>query len=176
MRSRSKRAHFIVVTKCKPDLAIEEKEEIIRELHTLPHQKVFFTTIEYDSPYHLFTGETRLLETGSNILLVCGIANPGPLKQLLVSFSDSYEIIQFTDHHIFNTEDLKEIKKRFSKMTVQNKIIITTEKDGVRLAKYKSELKDLPVYVIPMRHQFLFEEENQFEADVISFVETYHND
>ena len=61
-------------------------------------------------------------------------------------------------------------------MTVQNKIIITTEKDGVRLAKYKSELKDLPVYVIPMRHQFLFEEENQFEADVISFVETYHND
>ena len=38
-------------------------------------------------------------------------------------------------------------------------MILTTEKDGVRLEKFESELKQLPVYVLPMTHQFLFGEE-----------------
>lgn len=175
VKSSSKRADIIIVTKCKSHLDVEEKRKIIDELHPLKNQKVFFTKIEYASPYHLFTNEIKPLQPSCTILLVCGIANPQPLKEILTNYTDSHEMILFKDHHIFSTDDLKEIKQKFSKMESPDKIILTTEKDGVRLTKYESELKHLPVYVIPMRHTFLFEEENLFHSAVISFVEGYRN-
>ena len=173
--SSSKRAHIIIVTKCKSHLAEDEKQKIIKELNPLETQKVYFTKIEYASPYHLFTKEPRFLEADDNILLVSGIANPKPLKEVLSSYAATYEILQFKDHHIFNVDDLEEIKSRFSKIDAQNKIILTTEKDGVRLAKFERELKDLPVYVFPIRHKFLFGEEDQFDHQVLSFVESYQS-
>jgi tetraacyldisaccharide 4'-kinase len=174
VKSSRKRAHIIIVTKCKSHLNEEERQSIIEEISPSDNQKVYFTKIEYPSPYHLFTKETRFIEHDCNILLVCGIANPKPLKETLTNYTDTYEMILFRDHHIFSIDDLKEIKKQFSKIESANKIILTTEKDGVRLAKYESELKDVPIYVLPMRHKFLFGEENQFEVNVISFVESYH--
>ena len=173
VRNSSKRAHIIIVTKCKSHLPEEEKQKIIKELNPLESQKVFFTKIEYASPYHLFTKETRVLEPDNNILLVCGIANPKPLKEILTTYVAMYEMLRFKDHHIFSLDDLEEIKTQFSKIESKNKIILTTEKDGIRLAKYESELKELPIYVIPMRHKFLFGEEEQFDEQVISFVESY---
>lgn len=173
VKSSSKRAQIIVVTKCKSNLGQEEKEEIVRELRPLDGQQIFFTKIEYASPYHLFTKEIKVLERSCDILLVCGIANPKPLQEMLTSYTDTHDMILFKDHHIFTIDDLEEINKKFSQMKSQNKMILTTEKDGVRLAKYESELKNLPVYIIPMRHKFLFEQEAQFETAVVSFIENY---
>lgn len=175
VKSSSKRANIIIVTKCKSHITEEEKDKITGELMPLESQKVFFTTIEYASPYHLFTKEVKPLESGTDILLVCGIANPGPLKELFASYSDTFEVLVFEDHHIFSTDDLGKIKTKFSKMAPGNKMIVTTEKDGVRLAKYENELKDLPVYVLPMRHKFLFAGEDQFATEIISFVESYRD-
>ncbi len=173
VKSSSKRAQIIIVTKCKSHLNQEEKEDIIHELDPLDYQQVFFTKIEYASPYHLFTKEIKFLEPDCDILLICGIANPTPLQEMLTTYTDTYEMILFKDHHIFTTDDLEEIKKKFSEMASQNKIILTTEKDGVRLAKYESELKNLPVYIIPMRHKFLFEEEAQFESAIYFIYREY---
>lgn len=174
VKSSRKRANIIIVTKCKSHLSEEERQDIIKELNPLPNQHVFFTKIEYASPYHLFTKENRFIEHDCNILLVCGIANPTPLKEMLANYTDTYEMILFSDHHIFSVDDLAEIKKQFSKIESANKIILTTEKDGVRLAKYGNELKDLPVYILPMRHKFLFSEEDKFDATIISFVERFN--
>jgi len=83
MKMSSKRAHIIVVTKCKSHLNDEEKNKIIEEIKPLPHQQVFFTKIEYGSPYHLFTKEEKFLNPETHILLVTGIANPKPIKEML---------------------------------------------------------------------------------------------
>lgn len=40
--SSSKRADVIIVTKCKQNITIEEKENIIKELKPLVHQQVFY--------------------------------------------------------------------------------------------------------------------------------------
>ena len=173
VKSSSKRAHVIVVTKCKSHLNEEERQSIIEEIHPLPGQQVFFTKIEYASPYHLFTKENRFIAPDCHVLLVCGIANPRPLKETLTNYTDTYEMIVFRDHHIFTVDDLAEIKKQFSKIESANKIMLTTEKDGVRLAKYENELKDLPVYVLPMRHKFLFGEQDKFDATINAFVKTF---
>jgi tetraacyldisaccharide 4'-kinase len=173
LKSSYKRADIIIVTKCKSHLTEEEKDKIVKEIKPLAHQKIFFTKIEYGSPYHLFTKEEKFLSPDTNILLVCGIANPKPIKEILNTYVDTYDMMRFRDHHIFSIDDLKEIKEQFEKLDDDNKIILTTEKDGVRLAKFENELQDLPVYVFPIRHKILFGEEDQFHQKIISFVESY---
>lgn len=173
IRSSSRRAHIIIVTKCKANLTGSEKDKIIRELKPLSSQKVFFTTFQYGSPYHLFTKQPCTLDPQAEVLLVCGIANPEPLKQALTANVSTYELLRYQDHHIFNSDDLKEIKKSFSKMKNEKKIILTTEKDGVRLAKYEKELKEMPVYVFPVAHQFLFEQGIEFENAILQYIESF---
>ena len=172
-KSSYKRADIIIVTKCKSHLTEEEKNKMIAEIKPLPHQKVFFTKIEYGSPYHLFDKHEKFLSPETNILLVCGIANPKPIQEMLNAYAATYDMMRFRDHHIFSMDDLKEIKTQFEKIDTQNKIILTTEKDGVRLAKFENELKDLPVYVFPIRHKILFGEEDQLNSIVTEFVKQY---
>lgn len=173
LKSSYKRADIIIVTKCKSHLNEEEKEKMIAEIKPLAHQKVFFTKIEYGSPYHLFNKKEKFLSPDTNILLVCGIANPKPIKEVLNTYAATYDMMRFRDHHIFSIDDLKEIKEQFEKLDTANKIILTTEKDGVRLVKFENELKDLPVYVFPIKHKILFGEEDQLNAIVAEFVKKY---
>lgn len=175
IKASSKRAQIIMVTKCKSHLNEEEKIKIICELRPLPNQQVFFTKIEYSSPYHLFSKEEKFLSPDTHILLITGIANPKPIKEILNSYVETYDMIVFKDHHIFSIDDLKEIKDQFDKIESDNKIILTTEKDGVRMAKFETELKDLPVYVFPIKHKIMFGEENLFNKVVLEFVSSFKN-
>jgi tetraacyldisaccharide 4'-kinase len=172
VKSSSRRADIIVVTKCSPEPDEDKRKKILKELGPLPHQKVYFTEIKYGSLYHLFTKETYLVEPDCGVLLVCGIANPAPLESYIKQYTSECNGIQFSDHHIFSSNDLKLIRKEFELLKSEKKIIVTTEKDGVRLNKFKEELAPLPVYVIPMEHRFLFGQEAEFENDINSFTES----
>lgn len=173
VRISSKRADLIIVTKCRADLDQVEKESIIKELKPLDHQQIFFTSIEYDTPYHLFSKERKILSPETHILLVAGIANPKPLKDLLTSYVDTYDMIRYNDHHVFNTDDLKDIKKHFERLEPGKRMILTTEKDGVRLQKFQKELSDYPIYVIPIEHHFLFGDDVRFQGIVAKFIEVF---
>ncbi len=172
LKSSYKRADIIVVTKCDPALAAAEKNKIIAEIKPLAHQQVFFTTTRYGKAYHLFTREIVNITMDMEVLLVTGIANPAHLKQLLEKHTASYQLLQYPDHHIFNIDDLKEIRKKFNTIDNENKIILTTEKDAVRLSKFQSDMHDDPVYVIPIEHHFLFNEGEIFDQAVLQFVST----
>jgi tetraacyldisaccharide 4'-kinase len=80
-------------------------------------------------------------------------------------------MLRFKDHHIYNSFDLKKIKDEFSKIASPNKIIITTQKDAARLSAFKDDLKDLPVFALPMSHDFLFNEETKFEKRIFGYVD-----
>ena len=82
-------------------------------------------------------------------------------------------MLQYPDHHIFDSDDLKEIKKRFEKINAPGKIILTTEKDGVRMQKFEAELSGYPLYILPIHHQFLFKEEDKFNRQVVDFIRSY---
>lgn len=175
LRSSSQRAQIIVVTKCKPYLSEVERQKIISEIRPLPYQKVFFTKIKYSVPYHLFTKEELILDIKSEVLLVCGIANPSSIKEVLNKYVASYEILSYPDHHIFDTDNLKEINRQFDRIKNPHKIILTTEKDGVRLMKFRKSLESLPIYVFPMRHSFLFGEKEVFDNKVENFVHQFQS-
>lgn len=173
VRSSSKRADIIIVTKCKADLSAEEKNHIIAEINPQPHQNIYFTTIVYSKPYHLFSKQEIDVTHDYGILLVCGIANPRPLKEYLTKHADSYDMLRFADHHIFDTDDLKEIKLQYEKISSDKKIVLTTEKDAVRLEKFEKELMDFPIYVVPIEHLFLFNEEDTFKRIVTDFIKSF---
>jgi tetraacyldisaccharide 4'-kinase len=171
-RSSYKRANVVVVTKCPNELTRAEKDRIIKEIKPLAFQKVFFTTIQYGSPYHIISREERLVKLHDDILLVCGIANPRPLKSYLVKNAKIHEM-PYSDHHIYTLHDFNKIRERFKAIREEQKLIITTEKDAVRLIKFKDELIDMPVFVIPVQHRFLFDEGMQFDNIVTTFIQTF---
>jgi tetraacyldisaccharide 4'-kinase len=172
-RGSYKRADIIVVTKCPPDLSIENKRKTIREVEPYPHQKVFFTAIDYGMPYHIASKQQRAITEQDEVLLVCGIANPQPLKEYIFNHADTYYQQDYSDHHIFRIDDLKEIKRKYEKIDADSKFILTTEKDAMRLMKFNDEIADLPLYVLPIRHKFLFNEGRQFEEIIISYVQNF---
>jgi tetraacyldisaccharide 4'-kinase len=171
--SSAKRANIIVVTKCPADLSEETRDEIKDELNAKDHQQIFFTTTEYGLPYQIVTNKKRQLCKNDEVLLVCGIANPKPLKEYLSEQVETYYQLDYRDHYIFRIDDFREIQKKFAAINAEQKIIITTEKDSVRLLKFKEQLHDLPLYVLPVRHKFLFNDGELFNEKVIDFIENF---
>ena len=177
LKSSYKRAEIIVVTKCDPDIKENDKKEITDEISPLPDQHIFFTANKYAKPYHIIKhNETVELLPDTDVLLVTGIANPQPLKDLLQEHAETYYMLHYPDHHIFTIDDWKDIKKRFDKIDAEKKIILTTEKDAVRLAKFGEQLKDVPLYVIPLHHHFLFNEEDKFLSLIKNYIKDFNPD
>jgi len=172
-KSSYKRAQVIVVTKCSPNLTREGRKKIVREINPKNGQSVFFTSIEYGRIYHIHSKRGYTLTGKAEVLLVTGIANPKPLMTMLEDNCNSFSMLQYPDHHIFTIDDLREIKKRLRQIDSAEKIILTTEKDAVRLVKFDNELTDLPLFVIPIRHDFLFGEETKFNELVVHFIRNF---
>jgi tetraacyldisaccharide 4'-kinase len=174
VRSSSSRADIIVVTKCKKELSEHEKKQILKEIDSRDGQSVFFTANEYGTPYHLFNLDRKEIHENMDVLLVCALANPTAIKEMLNKNVQSYEMVKFRDHHIFTTDDLHEIKSQFEELgSSTQKIILTTEKDAVRLEKFQKDLENLPIYVLPVRHEILFGEEAVFNKILLDFIESY---
>jgi tetraacyldisaccharide 4'-kinase len=169
-RRSYKRAHIIVVTKCPPDMTVEEKNKITKHIKLQKQQHLFFTAIQYGQPYHIVTRQPISITQQHEVLLVCGIANPRPLKDYLTVQAGSFIEQSYSDHHIFTIDDLKDIRKRYEGLQGNHKFILTTEKDAVRLLKFSDQLHDLPLYVLPVKHHFLFGEGAQFNQLVHDFV------
>ncbi len=172
--SSAKRADIIIVTKCPETLTVAEKQDIIINLDPSARQKVYFTSIAYGNPYHITNrADEWLITPRDEVLLVCGIANPKPLKDFLTEKTHAYYQQDYSDHHIFSIDDLNDMKKKFSSIRAKDKMILTTEKDAVRLLKFQEELASIPLYVIPIKHHFLFGEGEQFNEQVTGFIRNF---
>ncbi|HYJ37606.1 MAG TPA: tetraacyldisaccharide 4'-kinase [Chitinophagaceae bacterium] len=167
------RARVILVTKCPRDMTASDQAAIRAEISPLPNQHLYFTTLDYGEPYHIIHRYPTHITLEHEVLLVTGIANPRSLKQYLLEQTRTYYEMTYGDHHIFTIDDLREIKKKFEGISVEKKIIITTEKDAVRLVKFQQELKDLPVFVLPIGHHFLNGEAQSFLHLIVNFIKTF---
>lgn len=176
VKASSKRAQIIIVTKCKAGLSVAEKDQLINEINPGKAQEVFFTEILYEKPYHLFNHDLVNITDATDMLLVCGIANPNRLMEFITAHVRTYDMLRYADHHIFTSDDLKDIKWHFEKISSPDKFIFTTEKDAVRLQKFVIELGDYPIYVLPIKHSFLFGEGERFNNRVINFIRSFEKE
>lgn len=133
------RADMVVVTKCPPQLKAIEYRIFKNNLKLFPYQKLFFSRFNYTSLRPLFPDIRKdaphmsWLGPDDTVLVLSGIANPKPLVRYLKGFKASIKVKVFPDHHNFNRKDLDAITKRFNDLEGKQKIIVTTEKDAVRL-------------------------------------------
>jgi tetraacyldisaccharide 4'-kinase len=63
--------------------------------------------------------------------------------------------------------------RRFHSIAAEKKLILTTEKDAMRLIKFRQELEGWPFYVIPITPRFLFGDEQRFAGVVTQFINEF---
>lgn len=170
------RADVIVVTKCPADLTADEMDAIRTEINADPHQLVLFSYLDYGYPYILGKPtETISLDDKMHCLLVCGIAAPEPMEEYILDQVNAVYRQYYTDHHNFSDEDLNHILTSFNNIESERKIIITTEKDVPRLLMHRDWLiqHQLPIFVLPVKHQFFEDQHIQFDQKVRDYVNLY---
>ena len=174
-RSSYKRADILIVTKCPATITQQECSSIRLEIDPLQGQDLLFSSLEYGSLYPLQeVNEPRKMNPETGVLLVTGIANPSALKNKLQKEQfHGYEFLSFSDHHIFTIDDIQTIRERYHKMEETDKLILTTEKDAVRLMKFKTELNDLPMYILPVEHKLLFDGDAILKNRIYQMMKRY---
>ena len=158
-RQGAERADVIVVTKCPEDVSEETKQEIKRKINPLRHQEVFFGSIAYANSIR--NKEIHIdLETlkSQPFTLVTGIANPKPLVAYLRTLGLQFEHLKFKDHHEFNESELKILK--------QKHLIVTTEKDMMRLRPHFN--RSDAIYYLPI--EMNIDRPSEFDTLVSRFV------
>ena len=141
----AKRAHVIIVTKCPANLLESEQARVAKKLNLNSNQQVFFTTIEYENE---LKGNSTLnlcdLEN-EELLLVTGIANPKPLQDYLTNQKIKFKHLNYPDHYHFKERDITTINKEFKLLKSNKKIVLTTEKDYVRIFVELPNLKYISI-------------------------------
>lgn len=174
--SGKSRAHIVIVTKCPADITPMDLRVLSKQMGLYPYQQLYFTTLKYGNLRPLFTEEAeRPLESiakDNHILLVTGIASPAKLIEDLSPYNIPIDSLAFGDHHNFTPKDMELIKERFLKLPEGKRIIITTEKDAVRLAA--RPLPDASVrpyiYVLPVEVSFLQNQQEVFNSNITHYV------
>lgn len=134
------RADIIVVTKTPAEVRPIAMRLIKKNLDLWAYQKLFFSRIQYGDLTPVFEKENpytlRLdqLTRSDAVLLLTGIANPRPFIRHFKKYPCRAKVAYFPDHHNFTRADLKTIQERYDELKGSRKVIITTEKDAVRLA------------------------------------------
>jgi len=171
-----RRASTIIFTKCPMEITPITRRITMKNINLRPYQNLYFTTMAYGDPVPAFPGKAVTIGNHdsrfSAVLMVSGIAQPEPFKNYLSSCADYVEEIRFPDHHAFSGNDLLTIEETFEKLTVKNKLILTTEKDAMRLKNAGEIQENIQKYLfyIPVKIEFLDSEGKIFDKKILNYV------
>lgn len=162
-KSGADRAALVIVTKCPSNLSQEQQQKVKSKLALSDNQKLFFSTIEYDEFVFSETNSISVEEVKlKDKTLLAGIAKPNYFFDFLKKPSDT--LLKFPDHHNFTVEEINAVKSK-----AQQNLVITTEKDYVRL--YDSVVSE-NLYYLPIKSAFLKDNE-LFDISILDFVKGF---
>lgn len=156
------RADIVVVSKCPDAMKDLDYALFKKNLGLFPYQEVFFSRYAYQSLEPLFPEQSRSvpcldwMDENDSILAVAGIDNPRPFIRHLKSYLPKVRVNIFSDHHNFTRKDFELLLNRYKTMKGKNRILITTEKDAVRMAAspyFPPELRSA-TYYLPVKVEF----------------------
>lgn len=158
------RADMVVVTKCPADLQPISFRITSKELDLMKFQKLFFSRYDYGQLKPVFADDAMYtvalheLTDKDSVMLLTGIAHPRYFVKYFRQYPFKVKIDHYPDHHDFSKRDIQEIENKFNSLQGKRKIIVTTEKDAVRLMHnpyFPKELKPftfyLPIHVRMMK-------------------------
>lgn len=162
-KSGANRAAIVIVTKCPSDLSQEQQQKVKSKLALAKNQQLFFSTIEYDEFVFSETNSISVEEVKlKDKTLLAGIAKPKYFFDFLKKPSDT--LLEFPDHHNFNNSEINLIKTK-----AQENLVITTEKDYVRL--FDSVISE-NLYYLPIKSAFIIDKE-LFDNNILGFVKDF---
>lgn len=176
------RADIIIVSKTPEKTSAVEIRNLIKDLKPLAHQHLFFTWLKYGELCG-FQNPAETIDTLNDlfryrIVAFTGIGNPEPMITYLKEYSSSVRHIQYPDHHNFTLQNIVDIRAELDAIEGGNKIVVTTEKDAMRLKG--TDLEDitnsLPLYVLPIEVDFK-DKTQEFNDIILNYVRTnkfYH--
>lgn len=165
-RGGAERADIIIVTKCPDTIPADRYKQITSKINLKSQQQLFFSKIIYDDVLIGLNHEIHRHEwKNKNVILVTGIANPDGLVAFAEANFKNVLHLKYPDHHNFKDVEIDYIRKRFTE-TEGDKIILTTEKDYMRLFEEHSLNNDL--YYLPIRIEL--NDKEKFNQTILEYV------
>lgn len=172
-RAAYQRADIIIVSKCPRDLDEATKQTLIKEINPFSHQQVYFSYYDYGRTYYIFNHRYAAeLQEDLDVLLVCAIARTDYLTDFLQERVKSVTTLEYADHHDFTEDDIMTIHSTFKNMSSNKKVIMTTEKDVMRLENHRKFLieNQLPIFALPVQVKFHFDGNEQFDQTIKDYL------
>lgn len=170
------RANIVIITKCPTNTTPMEFRVLTKQMNLYAYQQLYFTTFRYGKLQPLFNGgqeyPLQRINPDIHILLVTGIASPKPLIEELSSVNQHIHPLSFSDHHDFSHKDMKHIKEKFEELPTGKRMIITTEKDAVRIVNHPDLDDSIKpyIYVLPIEVVFLQDQKELFNSKITDYV------
>ena len=164
-----KRADWIIYTKCPESFSSCDYQTSVEEINLQQHQQLFFSSYRYKNLFPVFpennpvkeiTIEQLNLENGKT-MLVTGLANPSGLIDYVKKYTQDLKTVVFPDHHDFTRKDIREMMNFIKNEAKDNKHIITSEKDAMRLISNRLVPDGIKpfIYCLPIEVVINFNEE-----------------
>lgn len=175
--SERNRADILLISKCPPDLNAAERKQIAQELLVKQHQKIVFSSIKYSNKLtgvlqkDLYLKPEEISST-TEVLVITGIAKPEPLIKHIQQYTSLIKHHNYPDHHLFSTKNMLKLVNDFASLKSADKLIITTEKDAVRLTSNGNgkHLHKLPVFKWPIEIAFNQTDKDIFDQEILNYV------
>jgi tetraacyldisaccharide 4'-kinase len=174
-----KRAGIIIVSKTPEETQESAMTNIMKDLHHGQGQSIFFSSVSYSDLTPLFENSVstscclpEINPDNYGAVLITGIAVPDSLRMFIGKYFTEIVHLNFPDHHYFSENDIENIKSAWKGLSSEEKIIITTEKDAVRLRGFtniEDSLKSA-FYYIPVGVHFLKNEKHKFDNLIFGYV------
>lgn len=169
------RADIIVVTKTPNVLSPIDRRRIISELKPKAHQQIYFSFIRYDKINSLWDQDCSFIpeKRYNHIVLFVGIANPYPIQDQLKKYCYDLTTLLYPDHHQYTNSDLDKIKGIFDELYSRNKLLITTEKDAMRIINpnLMDKALQMPIHYMPIEIDFHGDDKEAFNEQIKKYVE-----
>ena len=156
IKAAATRAHSLLITKSPQNISHDTKKIFQRESGFTLERNLFFTHLKYQQLLDPINNENLSIVGVDQALVVCGLANPKPLFQYLESKVARLKKVKFRDHYEYQAKDIHAMRTIFDNFARTNdRIVITTEKDYVKLQKLKHLWPDSwTVLVLPIQMEF----------------------
>ena len=150
------RASVLLITKTPKTITPIERNIAQKELHPTPYQRIFFTDIKQCDPTPVFSDVAPVrIPEGCKVIAFAGIATPEKFFDALDERYSVVEKVVFSDHHNYKVRDIRRIME-LVELYGKNVVVVTTEKDGVKLTsrKYIPEKLQRRLFVQPIEINF----------------------
>lgn len=169
------RADIIIISKTPEKTTAVDIRNVLKDIKPLAHQQVFFSYLKYGELYSISNTNETISTLNDlfrfRLIVFTGIGNPNPMLTYLREYSAGVSHLPFPDHHEYTVIDMNNIQKYYESFEGGNKLIVTTEKDLMRLKE--SDIwpiaERMNIFVLPVEVTFKDKTE-EFNKTILKYV------